>query len=475
MKYLIITFFFFFIHIKSFGQSHNEILLEDINQSITSQKTINCLNIEGDSVLWVGTTEGLIKVMTQGEKKFNASKILPQTKISAIAIDGIGNKYIGSYDFRLFKISIKGDTSEIDISNFRKDKDKDELIASIAASKSEVYAATNKGNLFAYNVKTYKSYPISIPEKIKEYKEGIYSIYISRSNLKILCTASGVFSHDKHIKDVQNIENLKWKEHKRIVSEGYKVIEFEHKDGFWLIGRDKKKYSNIIQVIEGNWEEKQLPCNSNNYSKFKYFTANKNDQIWIISQGGLIIYNTLFDTCVYYKVHDSDKKKLQRATSIAYVNDTTIFIGTKGYGFQKVVLKKMKGFVEPINKVKKDTLICNETTEITSIQFDVNEFRRYKNISKAMNDIEKISKFLKENPNATIELHGHTDLVKGIAKKAEAKNYSKHRVEKIRKDLEKEGIKSSRISLFAHGDKHPKVNKQNSLNRRVEIKIICPE
>jgi ligand-binding sensor domain-containing protein len=90
----VIRFFTLLVFISSFSLSQTQEWIV-----FTSGKYINCLADEGQ-YLWVGTTGGLVKLnKTTGEfiiyNKGNSK--LPNNRALAIAIDGQGNKWIGTY------------------------------------------------------------------------------------------------------------------------------------------------------------------------------------------------------------------------------------------------------------------------------------------------------------------------------------------------------------------------------------------
>ncbi len=311
--------------------NENTIILTPISE--VTNRTINCLLMEGDSVLWIGTPEGLIKVKTQKTPFEYQAVLFENLQINALAIDGVGNKYIGTYKAELYRFNTKGDTIAIDIKGF--ERGEGEMITSIAASKNEVYFATNNGKLYAHTPSRHTSTKISLPKELQKGNQDIYSISISRINEKILCTPVGVFSHDKYIDDVRNPNRLKWKVHKNVLSEAYQVAQFNRIRGFWLIGRNHERHSNLVNVKGGKWEEIPLSClaSSNRYQKLEHFTIDNKNNVWILSQDNLIKYSTVNEVSRIYSTERKDSSKLLFSTSIACINDSTMFIGTKGHGF----------------------------------------------------------------------------------------------------------------------------------------------
>ena len=70
----------------------------------TNGQNVTSVVIEGNNV-WIGTTGGLVKLnKTTGEKTFfnKSNSGLPSNSVSSIAIDGLGNKWIGTYGLAKF-------------------------------------------------------------------------------------------------------------------------------------------------------------------------------------------------------------------------------------------------------------------------------------------------------------------------------------------------------------------------------------
>jgi len=79
--------------------SYNDVIWEIFNtknSEIGSDK-INSLTLENDSILWIGTTSGLIKKVRNSWLKFDTSNsLLPSNQVYSINIDRFNNKWIGT-------------------------------------------------------------------------------------------------------------------------------------------------------------------------------------------------------------------------------------------------------------------------------------------------------------------------------------------------------------------------------------------
>ncbi len=98
-----------------------------------------------------------------------------------------------------------------------------------------------------------------------------------------------------------------------------------------------------------------------------------------------------------------------------------------------------------------------------------------------IDDLNKMSKILNQNPEINIELHGHTDKMEFASIKKDPENQSLidlglRRVERVKKYLVKNGVDENRISIMNHDAGQPESPGYSELslakNRRVEFKII---
>ncbi len=94
-------------------------------------------------------------------------------------------------------------------------------------------------------------------------------------------------------------------------------------------------------------------------------------------------------------------------------------------------------------------------------------------LEKSFSALKKLAEFLKENPNISIRIEGHTD---NIGKENELIRLSEDRANALKTFLVKEGVAESRIETLGFGAKFPlndnSTEELKRLNRRVEIRII---
>jgi type IX secretion system PorP/SprF family membrane protein len=157
----------------------------------------------------------------------------------------------------------------------------------------------------------------------------------------------------------------------------------------------------------------------------------------------------------------------------------------KALGYQDAVMEVDSG--------KKDIVVLMEALKVgdnfvmNSIYFHPNTYA-LKRESEA--DLQKLLEFLVENPGTHIEIQGHTNGDKRIARKkgsrslgsewsfsGSSKKLSAHRAEVIRDILIQNGIAAGRLTIKGYGGskpiiEHPETMSQGQKNIRVEIEII---
>jgi outer membrane protein OmpA-like peptidoglycan-associated protein len=118
----------------------------------------------------------------------------------------------------------------------------------------------------------------------------------------------------------------------------------------------------------------------------------------------------------------------------------------------------------------KDAFEQGKTFEIEDLHFnDGSDTIR----PAAFEPLEKLTKQLKRNPKAIIEIGGHTN---GLPKPDYCDSLSLGRANSVRNYLVKKGIKPARLKAKGYGKRHPKAKDDTregrEKNQRVEIKIL---
>lgn len=123
----------------------------------------------------------------------------------------------------------------------------------------------------------------------------------------------------------------------------------------------------------------------------------------------------------------------------------------------------------PTSLTKIDDIECGKRLLLEDIHFQDNS-TNYNGTVKARRTIQYITQYLQQNPNATVKLHGYTDV---FGDKEQNLELSRKRVIRIQRLLSMKGINHKRISYEAHGSDNPLVPEGDISNRRVEVQIDC--
>jgi len=94
-------------------------------------------------------------------------------------------------------------------------------------------------------------------------------------------------------------------------------------------------------------------------------------------------------------------------------------------------------------------------------------------LSASFSELDKLASMMQDNPNMTIRLEGHTDIIGDHDKNLQL---SRDRVLACERYLVQAGINTSRIETAGYGDTRPILTKgtdeDRKVNRRVEFVIL---
>jgi OmpA-OmpF porin, OOP family len=149
-----------------------------------------------------------------------------------------------------------------------------------------------------------------------------------------------------------------------------------------------------------------------------------------------------------------------------------LYVTRPGYLFKSLNFNysEIKQF-EPItldiylDKVKKGSVAV-----LQNIFFD---FNQYTLKDKSRTELEKVTRFLKENPTIRVEIGGHTDNVGTVSYNQQL---SEKRAQAVNEYLKQNGIDAKRLIAKGYGQERPvadnKTDEGKQLNRRIEFKLI---
>jgi outer membrane protein OmpA-like peptidoglycan-associated protein len=101
------------------------------------------------------------------------------------------------------------------------------------------------------------------------------------------------------------------------------------------------------------------------------------------------------------------------------------------------------------------------------------EFDKYDLQDKSLTELQKILRFMNENPSVKIEISGHTD---NSGNATYNQQLSNNRAQSVKTYLVERGIDSKRLFTKGYGSEKPirpnDTEENRQLNRRIEFKIL---
>jgi outer membrane protein OmpA-like peptidoglycan-associated protein/tetratricopeptide (TPR) repeat protein len=154
--------------------------------------------------------------------------------------------------------------------------------------------------------------------------------------------------------------------------------------------------------------------------------------------------------------------------------DYRLSVESDGYAFQNLTVRVDGASTQEktlTRKVEMRKLEANVVSVLRNIYFD---FDRATFKTESYGELNKLEAMLRQNPNLTCEIGGHTD---AVGTKAYNLFLSRKRAEAVKDYLTKKGIDTRRIKAVGYGKSKPLVSNDDEddgreLNRRVEFKVL---
>jgi OOP family OmpA-OmpF porin len=149
-----------------------------------------------------------------------------------------------------------------------------------------------------------------------------------------------------------------------------------------------------------------------------------------------------------------------------------LYVNKKEYLFQSLNFNysEIKNFEPIILDIDLEKAMEGTIAILENIFFDLD---KYDLKEKSMTELQKISRFLQDNPQIKVEISGHTDN-SGAA--AYNKQLSEKRAQSVYTYLVNNGINAKRLAIKGYGSDHPIADNTTEIgrqrNRRIEFKII---
>lgn len=301
----------------------------------------------------------------------------------------------------------------------------DERSPFIHVNGKTLYFATNGlvgfgGYDIFYTEKTGETWskPVNIGSPINDHEDQ-YSLFITADGEK------GYYSHE---------ENLPNGHEKSVIVEiqipENQIIKFK---------------SNYVKGIVTDAKTHQ-----NLKAKIELFDINKNEIVSLV---------------------ESDSITGQYLMVLTQGSEYGLYVNKKGYLFKSLNFNysEVKDFEPLVIDIALDRAIKGEGSVLKNIFFDVD---KYELKEKSFTELEKIVRFLTENPQISIEIGGHTDNTGNLPYNQQL---SEKRAQSVYNYIVSKGINPKRLSAKGFGASKPVASNETEsgrqLNRRIEFTI----
>ncbi len=312
-----ILFSIFLLPLLLFGQ---KTVFQRIENMPENTKSINCIEIENDSILWIGTNLGVMKIQNNTLELVQTEKLYERIKVNTITIDENNTKWFGTYSSSLVRYKNENDYEEVSfVEHTNSEK---QLVTAIKATDKEIIIGTSEGillscdkNLSAFEIK--KTPPINAIHAIDKTESGIFW----------LATPCGLYLEH---------ENGKWKFDKTFMQ----VSGFANfNTSLFLYGRNKKQESVIYWLSnKKKWKQQPLENLPDSFIKFNAIEFDTKGNIWIATNYGIIKYDNKRNTCKTYNTAKYKDFNIREAKCIALQNDRIIWVSSRGGVLYKINL-----------------------------------------------------------------------------------------------------------------------------------------
>lgn len=247
---------------------------------------INAMAFDQDSVLWMATNRGLLKM--RGEKiiqVYDKSRPLVYA-YNSLYIDDHNTKWLGTYTSSIVRFT---DSTDIEVVSFMEYTDNEyELVTGIARHENTIWATTAGGQLFSYNLEDKQLKERRVPDC-----ESIYDLKIYHKNGdKWLATSSGLYE-----------EKMLWS-WKRIPYFRTARGIYRNKKEYWAVGQNKQNrttliyhltyyltFAGLIDFPQHQWKDMILEGMGDPYIRFNDVDFDANGFIWFATNDGIIRYD----------------------------------------------------------------------------------------------------------------------------------------------------------------------------------------
>lgn len=292
---------------------------------------LNCVGIDKDTI-WIGSNRGLVKLYNDKIEHFYDKNDPSKFTVNNIHIDSTGTKWLGTYRSSLIKFQGSIDDPEISFRPYINDEY--QLVSSFSFHDNQAFIGTSNGIIVRYDMEKDTFHLVK-----NEFIGEIYDIHKDENGILWVCTITGLYSMKKE---------GKW-EKLPYFSIASHIFEADGK--LWVIGRNAQNQTKVLFLEEQDiyvfafkvkkkiWNELIVRGIGDEYLKFNDITFDENNNMWIATDGGIVIFNPKTDEHKSFSHEENEKFDIKSVKSIGIQNNNLIWLITKDNQLYKLDFK----------------------------------------------------------------------------------------------------------------------------------------
>jgi outer membrane protein OmpA-like peptidoglycan-associated protein len=256
---------------------------------------------------------------------------------------------------------------------------------------------------------------------------------------------------------------------------GYPINDYRNQMGLFITADGRTAYysheetkGNLIlssKIYSFEVPEEMRPTVASNYVKGTVYDAKTKHKL----EAKIDLFNLANDS-----IESTVKSDAQNGDYLIVLNkgsEYALYVNKEGYLFQSLSFNySEKDGKDVVIDIYLEPIVSGSKITLNNIFF---ETAKWDLQEKSKTELNRILKFMKENPSVKIEISGHTD---DIGSDAANLDLSKKRAQSVVDYLTKAGINSGRLLSKGYGETQPLIpntsDENRAMNRRIEFKIL---
>lgn len=256
---------------------------------------------------------------------------------------------------------------------------------------------------------------------------------------------------------------------------GYPINDHRNQMGLFITADGRTAYysheetkGNLVlssKIYSFEVPKEMRPTVSSNYVKGTVYDAKTKDKI----EAKIDLFNLANDSIESTVMSDA-----QNGDYLIVLNkgsEYALYVNKEGYLFQSLSFNySEKDGKDVVIDIYLEPIVSGSKITLNNIFF---ETAKWDLQEKSKTELNRILKFMKENPSVKIEISGHTD---DVGSDAANLDLSRKRAQSVVDYLTKAGIHSGRLLSKGYGETQPLIpntsDENRAMNRRIEFKIL---